>query len=142
MKINTYKIIPFLVLIAVFSAQCTGGNQVPSTSTPEVNLPVSQDTQPANTMPPPTEAAPEEVAPSPSAISPTMAEPPSNSALDGKALASERCTACHSFSRIESASKTSDDWSKTVQRMVSKGAVLTADEQQAVINFLSETYLK
>jgi cytochrome c5 len=130
MKNHPFKIIPIIVLIAVFSAQCTGGNQVPSTSNPVVNTPESQNTQSATLQ----QASPE--------AAPTMAEPPSNPALDGKALAADRCTACHSFTRIETAKKTADEWTKNVQKMVSKGAVLTADEQKAVINYLSETYPK
>jgi cytochrome c5 len=130
MKFYTYKIIPLLILIAIFSAQCTGGNQVQTTSTAGDNTAVPQNTQPATIQPAPPEAAP------------TIAEPPSNSALDGKALAAVRCTACHSFSRVENSKKTADEWAKTVQRMISNGAVLTSDEQQAVIKYLSETYPK
>ena len=61
-------------------------------------------------------------------------------ALDGKALAEERCSACHPFSQVESAKKSPDGWKANVERMVAKGAVLNAAEQAAVIEFLSEAY--
>lgn len=63
-------------------------------------------------------------------------------ALDGKALAEKACTACHTFDRIQNARKTGAEWNSTVQRMVGKGAQLTPDEQQAVIDYLSKTYPK
>lgn len=58
---------------------------------------------------------------------------------DGKALVQERCTVCHSLDRIQSASKTADEWKTTVDRMIGKGAQLNADEEAAVIEFLTKT---
>ncbi|MDH7486848.1 MAG: hypothetical protein QHJ81_11295 [Anaerolineae bacterium] len=63
-------------------------------------------------------------------------------ALDGEALLKERCTGCHGLSRVEQARKTETDWKKTVERMVGKGAALTAEEQAAVIKYLAETYAR
>ena len=62
--------------------------------------------------------------------------------LDGEALARERCSACHPYSQVEGAKKSPADWKATVERMVTHGAELNADEQAAVIEFLSETYPK
>jgi uncharacterized membrane protein len=59
--------------------------------------------------------------------------------LDGQALVQERCTVCHSIDRIQSASKTADEWKTTVDRMIGKGAQLNADEEAAVIEFLTKT---
>jgi cytochrome c-type biogenesis protein CcmH/NrfF len=61
-------------------------------------------------------------------------------ALDGKALTEERCTKCHDLKRVESAKKTREEWKATVERMVNQGAELDEAEQQAVIDYLSETY--
>ncbi len=69
-----------------------------------------------------------------------MVEPEPITALDGKSLAIERCSTCHAFSRVESAKKSLDGWTKTVDRMISKGAILNPAEEQAVIQYLSETY--
>lgn len=61
-------------------------------------------------------------------------------ALDGKTLVEERCTGCHSLERTTGASKTKEEWKTTVERMVSKGADLDAEEQEVVIEYLSATY--
>jgi hypothetical protein len=63
-------------------------------------------------------------------------------ALDGKALTEERCTKCHDLKRVESAKKTREEWQANVERMVGLGAELDEAEQQAVIDYLAETYPK
>ena len=63
-------------------------------------------------------------------------------ALDGKALVEERCTKCHDLKRVESAKKTREEWQANVERMVGLGAELDEAEQQAVIDYLGETYPK
>ena len=60
--------------------------------------------------------------------------------LDGKTLVEERCTVCHGLERTTGASKTQEEWKATVERMVSKGANLNADEQEIVIEYLGATY--
>lgn len=52
----------------------------------------------------------------------------------------ERCTVCHSAGRITSAQKTADAWTTTVDRMISKGAQLNADEKQVLIDYLATNY--
>ena len=61
-------------------------------------------------------------------------------ALDGKALAEERCTKCHEYSRVEAAKKSLDGWTSNVTRMVGHGAELNEAEQQAVVDYLAEAY--
>jgi cytochrome c5 len=63
-------------------------------------------------------------------------------ALDGQSLVEERCTECHGLGTATGASKTEEEWRATVERMVGKGANLDAEEQQAVIQYLAETYPK
>jgi hypothetical protein len=65
-----------------------------------------------------------------------------SAALDGKALTEGRCTKCHDLKRVESATKTRDEWKANVERMVDLGAELDEAEQQAVIDYLAETYPK
>ncbi|MBN1642523.1 MAG: hypothetical protein JXA09_14915 [Anaerolineae bacterium] len=60
--------------------------------------------------------------------------------LDGKALAEERCSTCHPYSRVEEATKSAADWKANVERMVAHGAQLNAAEQAAVIEYLSEAF--
>jgi cytochrome c5 len=65
---------------------------------------------------------------------------PSPTQPDGKPLLQERCTVCHSADRITSAHKTAEEWQVTVTRMVGKGAKLDALEQQALVEYLAQTY--
>jgi len=52
----------------------------------------------------------------------------------------ERCSVCHSTSRITSAHKTAAEWTSTVEKMVSRGAQLNSQEQQTLIDTLSANY--
>jgi cytochrome c5 len=69
------------------------------------------------------------------AATPTTA----SAALDGAQLVSERCTVCHSIDRINNKIASGADraaWEQTVNRMISHGAQLNADERQAVLDYL------
>jgi len=59
---------------------------------------------------------------------------------DGEALLNDRCTKCHNLTRVMNAKKTAEEWEKTVTRMVSKGAKLTNEEQQVLVDYLAKTY--
>jgi hypothetical protein len=59
---------------------------------------------------------------------------------DGKALMQERCTKCHSLTRVETAHKTAAEWTTTVDRMISYGAQLNSDERSILIDYLAATY--
>ncbi|MBC7242320.1 MAG: hypothetical protein H5T60_07730 [Anaerolineae bacterium] len=63
-------------------------------------------------------------------------------ALDGKKLLEERCTRCHSLDRVRQSRKSEADWKATVERMVGKGAALSAQEIEAVVRYLAQTYPK
>ena len=65
---------------------------------------------------------------------------PSPALSKGKALVSERCTACHNLGRVEKARKTAEEWKSTVERMKSKGAKLDESETEAVIEYLAATF--
>lgn len=60
--------------------------------------------------------------------------------LDGETLLNERCTTCHNLSRTTNERKNADDWKVTVDRMVRKGAELSADEVEVLVKFLAEKY--
>ena len=62
------------------------------------------------------------------------------SAVDGASLLQERCTACHSLARVQSAQKSEADWRASVERMVAKGAQLSAAEQETLVKYLAATY--
>jgi mono/diheme cytochrome c family protein len=73
-----------------------------------------------------------------SASTPTSV--PTQSSSNGQALMQDRCSACHSSTRITSAHKTADQWKTTVDRMINKGAKLTAQEEQTLVSYLAQTY--
>jgi membrane protein involved in colicin uptake len=58
----------------------------------------------------------------------------------GQSLMQQRCSVCHSLDRVTSAHKTAAEWTTTVQRMVSHGAQLNAQEQQTLIDYLAANY--
>lgn len=60
--------------------------------------------------------------------------------LDGAALLNERCSTCHSANKAAQQRKTSEEWAKTVSRMMSKGARLTEDEKAALLDYLAKNY--
>lgn len=79
-----------------------------------------------------------------SSESTTSATAPSNSdtTSDGATLLQERCTVCHTLSRVESAKNTSAEWGSIVDQMIGKGAKLSSDEKALVVDYLSVTYGK
>jgi hypothetical protein len=60
--------------------------------------------------------------------------------LDGDTLVSERCTVCHSRDRIDAKDEDEAGWTAIVDRMISYGAQLNAEERDAVIQYLVDTH--
>ncbi len=54
----------------------------------------------------------------------------------GEALAREKCTQCHSFDRVESRDDDAAGWDATVAQMESRGLQVTAEERQAILDYL------
>ncbi len=61
-------------------------------------------------------------------------------APDGQTLMQERCSVCHSLSRVTSAHKSAAEWKVSVDRMVARGAQLTPAEEQVLLDYLAATY--
>ena len=59
---------------------------------------------------------------------------------DGATLLEQRCSVCHPSARPKSKQKTPEQWDATVTRMMGKGAKLTPDEKQILVDYLSKTY--
>ena len=59
---------------------------------------------------------------------------------DGAKLLDSRCSVCHSSERPKSKQKTPEQWETTVSRMMGKGAQLTQEEKQILLDYLSKTY--
>jgi len=87
----------------------------------------------------PTEEPEQPAPPAEPMVAPTE-EPEQPAPPDGQALVQQRCIQCHGLGRIQQASKTEAEWATTVARMVGKGANLSPEEQEAVIQYLAETY--
>ncbi|HHS97468.1 MAG TPA: hypothetical protein ENK08_06155 [Chloroflexi bacterium] len=116
----------FLVLTVSFLSAC-GKAAEPTTALPSEQPAQGQPTQPPRSTSPAVEATP----------APPTEQP---ALIEGETLVQERCTVCHGLSRIQQASKTEDEWRRTVARMVGKGADLNEAEQAIVIQYLTETY--
>jgi cytochrome c5 len=67
---------------------------------------------------------------------------PSTTSSDGAQFLQERCTVCHTLSRIEDQRLSAADWKVIVDRMISKGAKLTADEETLLVDYLAANYGK
>jgi len=55
-------------------------------------------------------------------------------------LLEQRCSACHPASRATNKKKTAEEWEATVKRMMDKGAKLSEEEKQTLVNYLAATY--
>ena len=64
----------------------------------------------------------------------------SANSADGQALMTAQCGRCHPLSRVTSKQKTAAEWKITVDRMITRGAKLTPQEEQALIDFLAQNY--
>jgi len=62
------------------------------------------------------------------------------SSSGGQALLQDRCTACHSTRRITSAHFSADQWTQVVDSMIDRGARLSDQERQTLIDYLAQTY--
>jgi cytochrome c5 len=55
----------------------------------------------------------------------------------GKELVETRCSACHDLERVAVIKRPKRDWPSIVANMVTRGAVATPDESQAIANYLA-----
>jgi cytochrome c5 len=98
-------------------------------------------------------AAPAANAPpaAPTASAPTQAPAagsaaPANAAVvvlpdgDGKAIATENCQACHKLTNLTKAHKSLDDWKDTVQVMIDRGANVTPDQVDTLVQYLAKNF--
>jgi hypothetical protein len=140
MRLRTVLII-MLALVVSLTLAC-GNDETPTPgpiAIPEV------ETSSNTPAPPPTDAAtpgdgPPTAYPEPIAGTPNVETEVYPGPLDGAALLVDRCTRCHNLDRVTSAKWDADGWKATVERMVSKGAVLTDEEAKVLIEHLAETY--
>jgi len=72
------------------------------------------------------------------AATPTPTSGPKPS--EGEALLRERCARCHGLSLVTSERESADEWRAIVEDMIRKGATLNADEIDALVDYLAQTY--
>ena len=145
-KIQFFGILMLALLVAACGTAQPVATQVAPAPTTEQSSP-TQEQQAPSQVPPTAETAPqatsteiEAVATATETIKTEAAPPTVSTGPDGAALLQERCTKCHDLNRVESKSASADQWQKTVERMMGKGAVLSEEEKLALINYLSVTY--
>ncbi len=54
----------------------------------------------------------------------------------GGAVVQRRCAVCHTLERVETAKKDEAAWNATIDRMRTLGAVVSAEEQAEIIEYL------
>lgn len=151
-----WGLVVLLVLTVSVVSACGGATPEPAqptqesepTATPQpvepteapTEVPQEEPTRAPTEVPPteaPTEAPPTET---PTQAPPTEAPTEEPVSIDAQALLEGRCTECHALGRTTSASKSREQWERTVVRMVGYGAVLNDEEQAALIDYLVENY--
>ena len=65
---------------------------------------------------------------------------PATTNSDGAQFLQERCTVCHTLSRIEDQRLSAADWKLIVDSMIAKGAKLTQDEETLLVDYLAANY--
>jgi len=63
-------------------------------------------------------------------------EEPAGEMKDGATILEESCTQCHSLDRVYNADYDADGWRDNIDRMVSKGAVISDEDAEILIEFL------
>jgi cytochrome c5 len=89
-------------------------------------------------------ADPATPAPSPDAAAPN-APAPAKAVVelpdgDGKAIATENCQACHKLTNLTTAHKSLDDWKETVQTMIDRGANVSPDQVDTLVQYLAKNF--
>jgi hypothetical protein len=64
------------------------------------------------------------------------------SSINGATLVQERCTKCHSITRVERSRYTAAQWETIVNTMISKGAEVTPEEEPVIVNYLATNFGK
>jgi len=59
---------------------------------------------------------------------------------DGKTLLETRCVSCHTLAKVVSQKADANRWQMIVNDMVNRGAVLTAEEQTVLVQYLAANF--
>lgn len=58
----------------------------------------------------------------------------------GKDLVLKKCTSCHSIRNVIASRRTADDWAQEVSKMVGRGATISDDEADTIVNYLADHF--
>ncbi|HOU14623.1 MAG TPA: hypothetical protein PKZ84_16070 [Anaerolineae bacterium] len=116
--LTTIWIVATLIVAALVLGACRGSSSPPPAATGATSAPTAV----------------------PATAAPATTAPTAKPAIDAAALLQARCTDCHGLNKVTSARYTLEQWQQSVARMVQKGARLNAEEQEALVAYLAETY--
>jgi predicted secreted protein len=72
---------------------------------------------------------------------PAKTQPPAATASNADfALVQEHCSSCHSLDQVTTATKTADEWSETMDRMVDHGMQISPEDSQKITAYLVAHY--
>jgi quinoprotein glucose dehydrogenase len=100
-------------------------------------VPVESDAVMAFSLPAAEKPLPEQFA---SAATPGNADDETVSTAPAVDLIQRSCVSCHDLSTITTRRKSPDDWAATVNRMADRGAAVSPQEMQAIVDYLARTY--
>jgi hypothetical protein len=75
-------------------------------------------------------------APAPNAPQGTTSSPAEN----GQVIMNNSCSPCHNVDEFKNTKKTRDQWNKTLNDMIAKGAQVSTSEKPGLLDYLSKTY--
>ena len=52
----------------------------------------------------------------------------------------KKCTSCHSVRNVIASRRTADDWALEVSKMVGRGATISDDEADTIVNYLADHF--
>lgn len=58
----------------------------------------------------------------------------------GKAIVVKACTSCHTIGNIVKKRGSEDEWADTVSKMIGRGAILTDDDADTLVEYLATHY--
>ena len=58
----------------------------------------------------------------------------------GKEVVLKKCTTCHSIRNVIGSRRTADDWAQEVSKMVGRGATISDDEADTIVNYMADHF--
>ncbi len=104
------------------------------------SAPTAAGAQAAPVTPAPMAVAPPGAPPLAPPLAPVQAKAVNLPDGDGKAIATQKCQACHSLTTVTTARMDLGDWKDTVQTMIDRGANVPADKIDTLVQYLARNF--